>query len=46
MVEKVYGGILVECIRSSIDGAIREEQFGFREGRGCVDQVFAVRQLF
>ena len=23
----------------------REEQFGFRQGRGCMDQVFAVRQV-
>ncbi len=24
---------------------IRDEQGGFRRGRGCVDQIFAVRQV-
>ena len=45
VVGKVYGGILIDRIRSSVDRAIGEEQCGFREGRGCVDQIFAVRQL-
>ena len=36
---------MVDRIRSSIDGEIAENQCGFREGRGCFNQVFAVRQL-
>ena len=44
-VGKVYGGVLIDRIRSIIDRAIGEEQCGFREGRNCVDQIFAVRQL-
>ena len=24
---------------------MRDEQYGFRQGRGCMDQVFAVRQV-
>ena len=45
VVGKVYGTILIERIRKSVDRAIGEEQCGFREGRGCVDQIFAVRHL-
>ena len=32
-------------IRESTDGAIGEEQCGFRSGRGCADQIFAVGQV-
>ena len=44
VVGKVYGGILIGRIRSSVDWAIGEERFGFRDGKGCVDQIFEVRQ--
>ena len=37
--------ISIDLIRSSVDRLIGKEQCGFREGRGCVDQIFAVRQL-
>ena len=29
-------------LRDAVDKVIREEQFGFRRGRGCVDQVFTL----
>lgn len=45
IVGKVYGMILVDRMRRITDGMIGDEQGGFRAGRGCVDQVFAVRQL-
>ena len=45
VVGKVYGTILIERIRNSVNRTIGEEQCGFMEGRGCVDQIFAVRQL-
>ena len=45
VVGNVYGGILIESTRNSTDWAIGEELCGFREGRGCVDQIFAVRQI-
>ena len=32
-------------IRSRTDDFLGEEQCGFRCGRGCVDQLFVVRQL-
>lgn len=45
VVGKLYGRILIKRIRSATDEAIGEEQCGFRNGRGCVDQMFLVRQL-
>ncbi len=33
---------LIERIRSKTESVIGEEQCGFRRGRGCADQVFAV----
>ena len=32
-------------VRAGTECAIGEEQCGFRQGRGCMDQVFAVRQV-
>ena len=32
-------------VRKLTDGAMEEEQSGFREGRGCADQIFTVRCL-
>ncbi len=45
MVGKVYGRVLIERIRTKTESVVGEEQCGFRSGRGCVDQVFAVRQI-
>ena len=42
---KVYARVLIERIRSETEDMIGEEQCGFRNGRGCVDQVFVMRQL-
>ena len=42
---KVYGRILIERVRDMTEGMIGEEQCGFRMGRGCVDQVFTLKQL-
>ena len=42
---KVFGRILIEKIRSLTDGLIGEEHCGFRSGRGCVDQVFVMKQM-
>ena len=45
VVGKIYGRILINRVREGTEGVIGEEQGGFRRGRGCVDQVFVVRQV-
>ena len=42
---KVYGRIIIERVRVLTEGMIGEEQCGFRSGRGCVDQVFVMKQM-
>ena len=44
VVGKVYGRVLANRLREGTDRWLSEEQCGFREGRGCVDQLFVVRQ--
>ena len=45
VVGKLFGRVLIERVRDGTEYAIREEQCGFRQGKGCMDQVFAVRQV-
>lgn len=45
VVGKVYGRILIMCVRKIIDEMISEEQCGFRIGRDCLDQVFLLRRV-
>ena len=37
--------MLIKRVRARTNCAVGEEQCGFRLGRGCMDQVFAVRQV-
>ena len=37
--------VLINRVRAGTECALREEQCGFRQGRGCKDQVFAVMQV-
>ena len=45
VVFKLYGKVLIKRVRAVTECAIGEEQCGFRQGRGCMDEVFAVRQV-
>ena len=45
MVGKIYAGILGDRICRVTEGLIDGEHVGFRSGRGCVDQIFALKQI-
>ena len=45
VVGKLYGKVLIKRVRAGTQCAIGEEQCGIRPGRGCMDQVLAVRQV-
>jgi hypothetical protein len=42
---KIFCRILLRRIDSAIDSRLRQEQAGFRKGRGCIDQIFALRNI-
>ena len=42
---KVFCRILLRRIDLAIDKKLREEQAGFRKGRGCIDQIFTIRNI-
>ena len=44
VVGKIYAGILVDTVRTVTGGWIEDEQEGFREGKGCVHQIFTIKQ--
>ena len=45
VVGKLFCRVLIKKVRAGTECTIGEEQCGFRQGRGCMDQVFAVRQV-
>ena len=45
VVGKLFGRVLIKRVRERTECEIGEEQCGFRQGRECMDQVFAVRQV-
>lgn len=45
VVGKVYGRVLINRIKDKTENAILEVQGGFRRGRGCMNQIFTVRQI-
>ena len=36
---KLFGRVLIKRVRAGTECEISEEQCGFRQGRGCMDQV-------
>ena len=38
-------GILADIVRIVTGGLIDDEQGGFRAGKGCVDQIFTLKQI-
>ena len=45
MIRKIYVGILVDRVHKVTEGLIDDEQGKFRAGRGCVDQIFTLKQI-
>ena len=45
VVGNLFSRVLIKRVRGGTECAIWEEQCGFRQGRRCMDQVFAVRQV-
>ena len=45
VVGKLFGRVLIERVRDGTECTIGEEQCGFRQGRGCMDQVFAIKHV-
>ena len=42
---KVFCKVLLNRLKNAVDGAIREEQAGFRPGRSCSEQIFILRNI-
>ena len=42
---KVLSGLILRRLTNFREGQIRENQAGFRPGRGCIDHIFALRQI-
>ena len=42
---KIYARILIDRVRKVSEGLIYDKQRWFRAGRGCVDQIFPLKQI-
>ena len=45
VVVKLYGRVLIKRVKARTECAIGEGQCGFWQSRGCMDKVFAIRQV-
>ena len=46
MASKVFCRVILERIKTALDGKLRQEQAGFRAGRSCTDQIATLRLLW
>ena len=42
---KIHSGILVDRVHRENEGLSYDKKGGFREGSGCVDQIFTLKQI-
>ena len=42
---KVFGRVLIDRIRDGVNSKLRDEQAGFRSGRGTVEHIFILRNI-
>ncbi|RUS86850.1 hypothetical protein EGW08_005387 [Elysia chlorotica] len=42
---KILSKIIIQRISKAVDQKLRNEQAGFRKGRGCCDQIFTLRNI-
>ena len=42
---KVLGRVIIVRIRDALDNKLRKEQAGFRRGKGCMQQIFILRNI-
>ena len=45
VVGNMYAGVLVDRVHRVTGGLIDDEQGNFRAGKGCVDQIFTLKQI-
>ena len=42
---KILAKVIMKRISEAVDKKLRKEQAGFRKGRGCIEQIFALRNI-
>ena len=42
---KILATIIINRLSNVVDSRLREEQAGFRKGKGFIDQIFALRNI-
>ena len=42
---KLFSNIILFRLRDAVDKILREEQYGFRKGRGYGDKIFTLRLI-
>ena len=45
MPSKIFCRVLLNRIEGAIDVNLRQEQSGFRRGKGCMDQILSLRNI-